>query len=107
MSEPTRISLAEAEAIIDAVAASVRLPAETVALARAHRRVLAEDLVASQPLPGFDNAAMDGFALRHADAAAGAALRLAGEQFAGHDAGLSVGAGECALSHGLIAAYCA
>lgn len=95
MSEPTRLSLAEAAAIIDAVASAARLSPDTVPLARAHRRVLAEDVVATQPLPGFDNAAMDGFALRHADLVAGVPLRVAGEQFAGPDAGLAVGAGEC------------
>jgi len=95
MTESTRISLAEAEAIIDAVAAASRQPVETVALARAHRRVLAEDLVAAAPLPGFDNAAMDGFALRHADLAMARPLRLVGDQFAGLDRALEVGEGDC------------
>jgi molybdopterin molybdotransferase len=47
-------------------------------------RVLAEDVVASMPLPPFDNSAMDGFAFRHADLQGDeTALRLVGEQFAG------------------------
>lgn len=40
---------------------------ETVALAQADRRVLAIDVVAPFDVPGHDNAAMDGYALRHAD----------------------------------------
>lgn len=36
-------------------------------LAEAHGCVLAEDVVAAAPLPGFDNSAMDGYAVRRAD----------------------------------------
>ncbi len=43
------------------------LPAETVALAEASGRVLAEDAVAAVDLPRFPSSAMDGFALRAAD----------------------------------------
>ena len=43
------------------------LPAETVALADALGRVLAADVVATVDLPGFDNSAMDGYAVRSAD----------------------------------------
>jgi molybdopterin molybdotransferase len=38
-------------------------------LAAAAGRVLAEDLIASRPLPAFDNSAMDGYAVRAADIA--------------------------------------
>jgi molybdopterin molybdotransferase len=38
-----------------------------VGLLDAHGCVLAEDVVAPQPLPGFDNSAMDGYAVRSAD----------------------------------------
>ncbi len=98
MTFPTRIAFDEARAIIARVAAARRLPAESLALSRAHGRVLARDLVAVIDQPGFDNAAMDGFALRHADLAASGetALRLIGEQFAGVSIALRVGAGECA-----------
>jgi molybdopterin molybdotransferase len=51
------------------------LPVEEVALAAAHGRVLAADLVAAVALPGFDNSAMDGYAARWADVA-GAPVRL-------------------------------
>lgn len=40
---------------------------ETVALAAAHGRVLAEDLIAGLDLPPWPNSAMDGYALRCAD----------------------------------------
>lgn len=49
---------------------SALLPAlaeESVPLAAAHGRVLARDVVAQVPLPGFDNSAMDGYAARWAE----------------------------------------
>jgi molybdopterin molybdotransferase len=50
---------------------------ETVDLADAFGRVLAEDLISPMTVPPFSNAAMDGYALRAADAAAaGARLRV-------------------------------
>ncbi len=45
------------------------LPAERVAVGSALGRVLAEDAVAAVDLPGFDNSAMDGYAVRAADLA--------------------------------------
>src|SRR6266851_387313 len=44
-------------------------------------RVLAEDLVASAPLPAFPSSAVDGYAIRAADA--GESLRVVGESAAG------------------------
>ncbi|MFE2972481.1 molybdopterin molybdotransferase MoeA [Streptomyces sp. NPDC059340] len=44
-------------------AAPTPLPAEQVALTRAAGLTLAEDLCARQPLPAFDTAAMDGYAV--------------------------------------------
>ncbi|MGO1892558.1 MAG: molybdopterin molybdotransferase MoeA [Luteimonas sp.] len=67
---PTRISYAEAAAIIAETGASHRLPLERCALQRAHRRVLATDVTATIAQPPFHNSAMDGFALRHAARAA-------------------------------------
>ncbi len=43
------------------------LPAERLPLDQAHRRVLAEDVIASIDLPAFANSAMDGYAVRLAD----------------------------------------
>lgn len=95
---PTRIAYEEALAIVQATAAARRLPIERIASGRADGRVLAETLFAPMALPAFDNSAMDGFALRHADlAGAGATgLKRIGEQFAGPDRGLRLGQGECA-----------
>jgi molybdopterin molybdotransferase len=94
---PTRIAFAEACDIIDAAAAAHRMPAERTALSRAHGRVLARDVDATIPQPPFDNAAMDGFALRHADIEGNDAtvLRLVGEQFAGRALEQQLQAGEC------------
>lgn len=49
---------------------------EAVPLAAAVGRVLARDLVAARPLPPFFNAAVDGYAFRHADLVAGGETRL-------------------------------
>jgi molybdopterin molybdotransferase len=93
---PTRIPYAQAETIVRAAAADRRLPIERAPVARAAGSVLAQDVVAPIALPSFDNSAMDGYALRSADArAAGASLRLLGEQFAGCPNDLRVGEGEC------------
>jgi molybdopterin molybdotransferase len=60
------------------------LPVETVALADALGRVLAEDIVADSDLPPFDRAQMDGYAVRSADTAiVPVQLRVAGESAAG------------------------
>ena len=92
----TRIGLTEALSILKQVAATSLLAGERQALSRCLGLVLAEDVVADSPLPGFDNSAMDGFALRAADAThAGAELRLVGEQFAGLALALQVHPGEC------------
>lgn len=71
---------------------------EQLAIGRAGGRVLAQAVAASAPLPGFDNAAMDGFALRGADLghAAAAGLAIVGERFAGPVERLHLGPGTCA-----------
>ena len=51
--------------------------AETVPLVEADGRVLAEDIVAPLDLPPFDNSAVDGYAVRFADLAAGGETVLA------------------------------
>jgi len=75
------------------------LAAEVVPLPDALGRVLAEDAVARERLPLFANSAMDGYAVRSADAGAASAeqpvrLRLAGEVPAGSVYPGTVGAGE-------------
>lgn len=94
---PTSLLFADARDFLRQVAATHRLPVEHIALARAHGRVLAEDIVAPIALQPFDNSAMDGYACRHADVREDDAvpLRLVGEQFAGRSVGLTVDEGEC------------
>lgn len=64
--------------------ATIRTEAEPIALDEADGRVLATDLKAGLTQPPFDASAMDGYALRHADAAtAGAVLDVIGVSAAG------------------------
>lgn len=68
---------------------------ESVPLAFAHRRVLAEEIIADLDLPPFDRARMDGYALRAADAATTPArLKVTGEIAAGHNPDDEVQPGE-------------
>lgn len=94
---PQKTSFSEAQAIIDDIATANRLEVERVPLARALNRVLAEDIVASVALPNFDNAAMDGYALRAEDLNeyAKSGFEIIGEQFAGAPTGFVIGQGQC------------
>jgi molybdopterin biosynthesis enzyme len=56
----------EAERIINERVAPVP-ETETVALKAACGRVIARDVTAAMDLPPFDNSAVDGYAVRHAD----------------------------------------
>ena len=71
---------------------------ESVPLAQAAGRVLAEDVTATIDVPAHDNAAVDGYALRAADLApeADTILRIAGRIAAGHPSESPLGAGEAA-----------
>lgn len=82
------------EALAQVRALALAPPAEPVALEELPGRVLAEDVRARGDHPAFTNSAMDGYALRAADAAAGGPLRLVGESRAGAPFGGEVGAGE-------------
>ncbi len=83
-----------------------RLGSEPVELAAALGRVLAEPVTSADDVPGFDNSAMDGYALRAADTTAPAngepvRLALVGESRAGHPAARELGRGEAiAISTG-------
>jgi molybdopterin molybdotransferase len=94
---PTSLRAAQAAVLAEVVP----LPFEQVALEDALGRVLAEDLSAVEPVPGLDNSAMDGYALRSADTAqasaeAAVALRLSGESRAGGPADCAIARGEAA-----------
>jgi molybdopterin molybdotransferase len=67
---------------------------EIVTLAEAAGRVLAAPVIARLTQPPLDVSAMDGFALRAADATVGAQLRIIGAAPAGHPFAGSVGPGE-------------
>jgi len=67
---------------------------ERVPLAEAAGRVLAADAVATRNQPPFAASAMDGYALRAADAISGARLTVTGEAAAGNGHGGTVGPGQ-------------
>ena len=72
------------EALARVLDAAEPLPAEFIAVATAHERVLAADLVARRTQPPGDVSAMDGYAVRAADVASTPArLTLIGEAAAG------------------------
>src|SRR5829696_7317806 len=71
-----------------------RLPAESVQLVEARWLALAEDLKARFDSPPFDNSAVDGYAVRSADADAGRSFRAVDEAPAGRPATKSVREGE-------------
>lgn len=60
------------------LAAVSPLELETLGLLEAAGRAVAEDIVAPQPLPAFDNSAMDGFAVRARDCRPSAVLAVGG-----------------------------
>ena len=80
------------QALADVLGRCRALPAETVALGAAHRRVLAADASAISDLPPFDSSAMDGYAVRAADTPG--TLRVSGHSAAGHPARNMLQAGE-------------
>ncbi len=88
------ISVEEALARVLA-SAETPLGEEPVGLAAAHNRVLARDLVGLRTQPPFPNSAMDGYALRAADASdLPATLTVIGESAAGRAFGGIVGPGQ-------------
>jgi putative molybdopterin biosynthesis protein len=90
---------AEAHAAIDSLDLSPGT--ETVPLAEARGRVLAERIDAALDVPGFDRASMDGYAVRArdtfgADEADPVVLDLIGEVHAGEEPTVTVESGTCA-----------
>lgn len=95
------ISIERARELV--VAEAEMLPSESVGVADLVGRTLATPLESAEPVPGFENSAMDGFAVRAADteAAPEARLRVVAEARAGHPAGRSLEPGEAiAISTG-------
>jgi molybdopterin molybdotransferase len=86
-------------AVTDALAAILAgaepLPEEMVALDAAHHRVLARDIAALRTQPPEAMSAMDGYAVRSADASSvGTRLKVIGEVAAGRPFEKALGAGE-------------
>ncbi|MEM3019299.1 MAG: molybdopterin-binding protein, partial [Candidatus Bathyarchaeia archaeon] len=76
-----------------------RLEAEEVEVTKALNRVLAEDLLAPIDVPGFDRAAMDGYAVRASDTFGSsqenpAILKVVGRIQVGEVPSLEIGSGE-------------
>ena len=74
---------------------------ETVLLKDAGNRILAQDIIATFPMPSFDNSAMDGFAVRAvdtkgADQSLPVTLKMVGVSSAGSPGNITLGPGECA-----------
>jgi len=93
--DPNSMPVAKARAFIhqflDPVSGVLRVPVRS-----ALGRVLAEDVVSPVDVPSHRNSAMDGWAVRGADLAAGeATLTEIGASFAGKPFPGKVGAGEC------------
>jgi molybdopterin molybdotransferase len=86
------ISVTAARAQI--LAALTPVGGQTIALADADGRVLAKDVIARLTQPPADVSAMDGYALRAADADAGAVLPVIGQAPAGHPFAGEIGPGE-------------
>jgi molybdopterin molybdotransferase len=85
--------LTEYDALISILATVRPLDSEELPLFEAGGRIVAETVTAQISLPRFDNSTMDGYAVRAADAVAGAVLRVIGEQPAGPDLSLKVDPG--------------
>ena len=94
--DPDSLSADQARAFIRRQLTPVRTR-ERVALRGALGRVLACDLLAPFNVPGHDNSAMDGYAVRHADIANGGntRLRVLGTALAGKAFAQPIGEGEC------------
>ncbi|MEO5807210.1 gephyrin-like molybdotransferase Glp [Devosia sp.] len=90
------MSLLPVEDAIAAILARVPAPiAETVPLAQANGRVLAQPIIATHNQPPFNASAMDGYAVRAADIAEGKPIALIGTSQAGAGFAGTVGADQC------------
>ena len=95
----TTISLEEARRIVEGVLTPIERTVP-VALADAHDRVLAADLVAGFDVPPFDRSAMDGYAVRARDTAGATratprALQVVGRSYTAEPFAGAVAEGQC------------
>ncbi len=84
------------EALEACLALSKPTEIEAVPLQQACGRVLARPITATRDQPPFSSSAMDGYAARAEDVAAGATLTIIGEAAAGHSFGGVIGQGQAA-----------
>ena len=93
--DPDALHVETARAAIRACLAPVR-ETERLPVRAALGRVLAEEIVPAIDVPGHDNTAMDGYAVRFADLGPGATvLQEIGAALAGKSFGGSLGPGQC------------
>jgi molybdopterin molybdotransferase len=94
--DPNSMPVAKARELIRGFLAPMTA-IERVHVRNALGRVLAEDVVSPIAVPGHDNSAMDGYAVRFADLEANeeTVLKRVGESFAGKPWPGAIGAGEC------------
>src|SRR2546428_7175711 len=94
--DPNAMPVAKARELIRAFLAPVSA-VERVHIRQALGRVLAADVVSPIAVPGHDNSAMDGYAVRFADLAPDreTILKRVGESFAGKPWSGTIAAGEC------------
>jgi molybdopterin molybdotransferase len=94
--DPNSMPVDRAQALIRTYLAPVTAT-ERVHIRQALHRVLAADVVSPFDVPGHDNSAMDGYAVRYADlgSAGETLLKRVGESFAGKPSTAAIGPGEC------------
>ena len=94
--DPNSMPVDRARALIRAFLVPVTA-IECVHIRQTLDRVLAADVISPIDVPGHDNSAMDGYAVRFADLASAAETTLVrvGESFAGKPSGVSIGPGQC------------
>ena len=94
--DPESMPVATARALIRNFLSPVTAT-ERVHIRQALSRVLAEAVVSPFNVPGHDNSAMDGYAVRFADLDSNAETTLTrvGESFAGKPATVAIGPGQC------------
>jgi molybdopterin molybdotransferase len=95
--DPNSMPVERARALIRTFLAPVTAT-ERVHVRQALDRVLAADVVSPIDVPGHDNSAMDGYAVRFADLARDSetTLERIGESFAGKPSGVAIAPGQCA-----------
>ncbi len=98
MNPPTRPPLKTLTDALDALLAQATplASAETISTFDADGRVLAQDLVSALQVPSFDNSAMDGYALRAADAPTAGAVLPVSQRIAAGSVGTALAAGTAA-----------